>query len=139
MEINPLPNHGGPVVSVVIEEEIAESLKRDGDLKTLMSVVLKKLEQFGFLVDIHEYCIVCESDPDSCDKLKGCVQELMNQGLIQFTRFKVVEEIVVIKPITIMYRKKKVDAPSKRIHPIHFCVLVHSSIRTPRQCLGSMK
>lgn len=47
-----------------------------------MSVVLNRLEQFGFLAGIHEDCAVCESDPDSCSKLKGCVQELMNQGSV---------------------------------------------------------
>lgn len=91
-------------------------------MKTLTSVVLNNLEQFEFVVGIHEYYAVCEFDPDSCDKLKGCVQELMNQGLIPFSRAKAVEEIVVIEPITIMYRKKKVEAPPKRIHLIHFRV-----------------
>lgn len=58
MKTNPLPNHGGPTVSIVIEEETAEFVKRDDDVKTMMSVVLKKLEQFGFLVGIHEDCIM---------------------------------------------------------------------------------
>lgn len=122
MKTIPLPNHGGPAVSVVIEEEIAESIKRDDDVKTPMSVVSKKLEQFGFLVGIHEDYVVCESDLDSCNDMKGCVQELMNQGLIQFSRAKAVEEIVVIEPITIVYRKKKVEAHPKRFQSIHMCV-----------------
>ena len=45
--------------------------------------------------------------------------ELMNQGLVQFSRSKVVEVIVVIELITIVYRKKKIEAPAKRILPIH--------------------
>lgn len=87
-----------------------------------MSVVLKRLEQFGFLTGIHEDCAVCEYDLDNCSNLKGCVQKMMDQGLIQLSMSKVVEEIAEIEPITIVYRKKKVEAPPKRIQPYHFRV-----------------
>lgn len=50
------------------------------------------------------------------------MQELMDQGLIQFSKSQVAEEVAVIEPITIVYRKKKVEAPPKRIQPIHFRV-----------------
>lgn len=46
----------------------------------------------------------------------------MDQGLIQFSKSIAVEEIIVIEPITIVYRKKKVEAPPKRIKPINFRV-----------------
>lgn len=36
MKTNALPNHGGPVVSVVIDEETAESVKRVDDVKNPM-------------------------------------------------------------------------------------------------------
>ncbi|XP_050920010.1 uncharacterized protein LOC127137604 [Lathyrus oleraceus] len=122
VKINPLPNHGGSAVNVVIEEETTESIPRADDVKTPLSVVLKRLEQFGFLVGIHDDCAVCEYDPDNCNELSGCVQELMDQGLIQFSKTRAVEEVAVIEPITIVYRKKKVEAPPKRIQPIHFRV-----------------
>ncbi|XP_050914130.1 uncharacterized protein LOC127128803 [Lathyrus oleraceus] len=47
----------------------------------------------------------------------------MDQGLIQFSKSKAGEEVAIIEPITIVYRKKKVEAPPKRIKPIHFRVL----------------
>ncbi|XP_050893526.1 uncharacterized protein LOC127100414 [Lathyrus oleraceus] len=56
------------------------------------------------------------------EELKGCVQELMDQGLIQFSKPQAAEEVTVIEPIIIVYRKKKVEAPPKRIQPIHFRV-----------------
>lgn len=71
-------------------------------MKTMISVVVRKLEEHGFLNSIHNSCVVCESDPDCCDVLKVYVQNLMNQGLVQFSRSRVVEEIVVIEPITIV-------------------------------------
>lgn len=122
IKTNPLPNHDGPTVSVVIEEEPAEPVKWVDEVKTLLSVVLRKLEEFGFLEGMHNDSSVCESDPDGCEQLRECVQELKNQGLVQLSKSKAAEEVVVIEPITIVYRKKKVEAPPRRIQSIHFRV-----------------
>lgn len=46
----------------------------------------------------------------------------MDQGLIQFSKTQAEEEVAVIEPITIVYRKKKVEPPPRRIHPSHFRV-----------------
>ncbi|XP_050919868.1 uncharacterized protein LOC127137454 [Lathyrus oleraceus] len=105
VKTNPLPNHGGAAANAVVEEETNESILRDEEVKTLMSVMLQRLEKF-----------------DGCDKSRVYVQELIDQGLMQFSKSKAAEEMVVIEPITIVYRKKKVEAPSKRIQPIHFRV-----------------
>ncbi|XP_050889924.1 uncharacterized protein LOC127095252 [Lathyrus oleraceus] len=56
------------------------------------------------------------------EELKGCVQALMDQGLIQFSKAQAAEGVAVIEPITIAYRKKKVEAPPKRSQLIHFRV-----------------
>ncbi|XP_050919291.1 uncharacterized protein LOC127136815 [Lathyrus oleraceus] len=122
VKTNPLSNHGGAAVNTVVEEETTESTLRAEEVKTPMSLVLHRLYQFGFLSGIHYDCAVCKYNPDNCDKLRGCVQELMDQGLTQFSRSKAVEEVAVIEPITIVYRKKKVEALPKRIQPIHFRV-----------------
>lgn len=97
VKTNPFTNHGGSAVNVVVEEETTESVLRVDDVKTPLSVVLKRLKQFGFLAGIHDDCIICVYDPDNCDRLKGCVQKLMDQGLIQFSRSKAVEEVAVIE------------------------------------------
>ncbi|XP_050889350.1 uncharacterized protein LOC127094573 [Lathyrus oleraceus] len=99
VKTNPLPNHGGSAVNVVVEEETTESILKVDDVKTLMSFVLKRLEQFGFLAGIHDDCAVCEYDPDNCDELRGCIQELMDQGLIQFSKSNAVEEVANTKAI----------------------------------------
>lgn len=91
-------------------------------MKNLMSVVVKNLKEHGFLEGVHDNCTMCESDPDCCDVLKCCVQNMMNLGMVQFSKSRVVEEISFIEPITIVYRKKKVETPPKRIQPIHICV-----------------
>ncbi|XP_050878511.1 uncharacterized protein LOC127082315 [Lathyrus oleraceus] len=107
VKTNPLPNHGGAAINTVIKEENVESILRDEEAKTSMSVVLQRLERFGFLEGVHDDCAVCEFDPDNCDKLRGCVQELTDQGLIQFSKSKAAEEVAVIEPIIIVYKKRR--------------------------------
>lgn len=122
VKTNPLSNHSGTSVNAVIEEVNAEVILKFEEVKTLMSVVLQKLEQFRFLEEVHDDCTICEFDPDSCEQLKGCAQALMDQWLIQFSKGQSGEEVAAIEPITIVYKKKKVEAPPRRIQPIHFRV-----------------
>ncbi|XP_050889569.1 uncharacterized protein LOC127094840 [Lathyrus oleraceus] len=88
--------HSGAAVNAVIEEETTKSIRRTKEVKPLMSVVLQRLEQFGFLEGVHDDCAVCEFDLDNSDHLKGCVQELMDQGLIQFSKSQAVEEVEAV-------------------------------------------
>ncbi|XP_050877425.1 uncharacterized protein LOC127081187 [Lathyrus oleraceus] len=67
VKTNPLPNHGGATVNVVIEEEDTESILRAEEVKTPMSVVLQRLEQFWFLEGVHDDCAVYEFYPDNSD------------------------------------------------------------------------
>ncbi|XP_050916384.1 uncharacterized protein LOC127131511 [Lathyrus oleraceus] len=58
VKTNPLPNHSGASVNVVIEEKSTEVILRVEEVKTTMFVVLRKLEQFGFLEGVHDDCTV---------------------------------------------------------------------------------
>ena len=70
IKTNHFPNHSGMSVNALIEEASAEVILKVEEVKTPMSVVLQRLEQFGFLVGIHDDCIICEYDPDNCDELR---------------------------------------------------------------------
>ncbi|XP_050876821.1 uncharacterized protein LOC127080547 [Lathyrus oleraceus] len=95
------PPFCGASVNAVIEEESAKVILKVEEVKTQMSIILQRLEQFGFLEGVHDDCTVCEFDLDNCEQLKGCVQELMDQGLIHFSKSQAAEEVAVIEPITI--------------------------------------
>lgn len=56
MKTNPLPNHGGSAVNAVVGEEATEFVPKANEVKTPLSVVLKRLEQFGFLAGMHDDC-----------------------------------------------------------------------------------
>ncbi|XP_050883676.1 uncharacterized protein LOC127086894 [Lathyrus oleraceus] len=132
VKTNSLPNHDGATVHTVIKEESTKVVLRVEEVKILMSIVLQRLEQFGFLEGVHDDCTVCEFDPDNCEQLKGCVQGLMDQGLTHFSKSQAAEEVAVIKPITIVYRKNKVEAPPRRIQPIHLCVPIPFSYQNTK-------
>lgn len=51
-----------------------------GDLKTPLSFISANLQKHGVLVGDHGNCDICKTNLDKCEELKGCVQELMNQG-----------------------------------------------------------
>lgn len=112
---NLLPNHGGPTVNTVIEEEEIKMVSLVGDLKTLLSVISENLEKHSVLHGVDDNCDVCKTKPDKCEELNGCVQELMNQRVLQFAYARVMEHVFIIEPIEIVYRKKKIEAPTKKI------------------------
>lgn len=88
-----------------------------------MMVVMKKFQEHDILKDLHNDCCICEVEPDQCNELKSCVQSLMSQGVIHFSKEKVSEEISTIEPITIVYRKKQIEVPMKKsLQPISICV-----------------
>lgn len=87
--------------------------------KTVISTNLKK---HGVLVGIHGNSDICKTEPDKCEELKGRFQELMNQGVLQFLRSKAVEEVFSIEPIEIVYQKKNIKAPMKKIQPFNIHV-----------------
>lgn len=84
-------------------------VKEVNEVKTSMTVVVKKLQEHGFLEYLHNDCPICKEESDDCDKLKTCMQELMNQGVIQFTNSKIIEEVFILSllPSTIKRSKLK--------------------------------
>lgn len=65
--------HNGVVVNAIIEEECVEIVKEVTEGKTQMMIVMKKLQDHGFLRDLYNNCRVCEMELDKYDKLKGYV------------------------------------------------------------------
>lgn len=128
VKTNPLPSHNGLVVNAIDEEGHTEVANEVAKVKTPMMVIIKKLQEHGFLKDPHNNFCVCEIEPNQCDGLKSCVQSLMSQGVIQFTKSKVSEEVSTIEPITIVYKRKRIEELVKKLlQPIIICIPDHIS------------
>ncbi|XP_050889235.1 uncharacterized protein LOC127094446 [Lathyrus oleraceus] len=122
MKENPLPNHGSHTVNAIINEDSLKVVHLVEDVRTPWSVISKSMQKHNALEGVHDNCELCKTEPERCEKLKDCVQELMDQGVLQFYRNKAMGEVLVIKPIEIIYRKKQVEASIKKVQPIVFHV-----------------
>lgn len=56
------------------------------DMKTPWSSISMSMQKHGMLAGVHDNCEVCKTEPERCEELKDCTQELMNQGVLQFSR-----------------------------------------------------
>ncbi|KAI5422167.1 hypothetical protein KIW84_045581 [Lathyrus oleraceus] len=47
--------------------------------------------------ELHGYCKTCRSNPDKCEKMKRCLQQMMNHGLVQIGYSKKIEDVSAIE------------------------------------------
>lgn len=71
------------------------------DVNTLWLIISKSMQKHSAPAGVHDNCEVCKNEPKRCEELKDYIQELMDQGILQFSRDKVSEEVLVIEPIEI--------------------------------------
>lgn len=74
------------------------------------------------LVGLRDNCEVCKTEPERQEELKDCVQELMDNDVLQFSRDRALGEFLITESIWIIYHKKQVEAPIKKIQSIVFHV-----------------
>ncbi|XP_050874946.1 uncharacterized protein LOC127078541 [Lathyrus oleraceus] len=125
---NPLPKHDSSGVNA-IESSTDDGLIKDVfKLKTLLTVVHARLMEAELMNGVHDNCVVCSSNPDQCGEFKICLQRLMDQRVIQFTRAKIDEDVAVIvpifdqerlpKPFVVPYQRNVDLEPVKKIEPM---------------------
>ncbi|XP_050897628.1 uncharacterized protein LOC127104486 [Lathyrus oleraceus] len=125
---NPLPKHDGSGINA-IESSTDDGLIKDVfKLKTLLTVVHARLMEAEMMNGVHDNCVVCSSNPDQCVEFKICLQRLMDQRVIQFTRAKIDEDVAVIvpvfdqerlpKPFVFPYQRNVDLEPVKKIEPM---------------------
>lgn len=51
------------------------------DVRTLWLNILESRQNHGVLAGVHDDCEMCKIESDRCEKLKDCVQDLMDQGV----------------------------------------------------------
>ncbi|XP_050895562.1 uncharacterized protein LOC127102203 [Lathyrus oleraceus] len=125
---NPLPKHDGSGVNA-IESSTDDGLIKDVfKLKTLLTVVHARLIEAELMNGVHDNCVVGSSNPDQCGEFKVCLQCLMDQRVIQFTRAKIDEDVAMIvpvfdqerlpKPFVVPYQRNVDLEPVKKIEPM---------------------
>lgn len=94
-------------MNAVNKEDGTELIHLVKDVKTQWSIISLSAQKNSALRGVHGNCKVCKTESRRCEELKDCVQELMNQGVLQFSREKTMGEIPVIEPIEIFIVRNK--------------------------------
>ncbi|XP_050877309.1 uncharacterized protein LOC127081066 [Lathyrus oleraceus] len=125
---NPLPKHDVSGVNAIDSSTDDVLVKDMFKFKTLLTVVHARLMEAELMNGVHDNCVVCSSNPDQCGEFKICLQRLMDQRVIMFTRAKIDEDVVVImlvfdqerlpKPFVVPYRRNVDLEPVKKIEPM---------------------
>lgn len=125
VKVNPLSNHGNHMINSIIEEDSTKVVHLVENVKTPWASISMSMHNYSALACVHYNCKVCKTEPERCEELKDCVEELKNQGIFQFSRDKVLGEVSIFEPIEIVYRKKQVKALITKVQPIVFHVPSH--------------
>lgn len=59
-----------------------------------MSRICERLVGYEVFEELHDDCKICRSDPDECEKMKKCLLQMMNQGLVQIRYLKKIEYVL---------------------------------------------
>ena len=123
MQVNPLPEHGEPSISMV-EVCPEEYLISDVNLvKTLLADMHAKLCKTGLFRDAHTDCQLCEQNPEGYTLVKKNIQGLMDQGILQVSTKRNDDEIVVIVPQFDIPKSLEITYQSKEnvVTPLIIC------------------
>lgn len=62
-----------------------------------MSRICERLIGYKVFEELHGDCNICWSNPDKCEKMKRCLQQMMNKGLVQTKYSKKIEDVSAIE------------------------------------------
>ena len=68
-------------------------------MKVSLKKVLEELRNADLVEEGHDGCLICQDNPEHCEKFKKYLQGLMYQRLIQFSRVPAEVEVDVVVPL----------------------------------------
>lgn len=106
---NLMSGHNGPTINVIEGLENDILIQRVDQVNTPISKILEKLIGYKSLEELHVDCKICLINLDTCGRMKKCLQQMMDQGLVQIGYTRKVEDILAIesqghKPFEIPYQ-----------------------------------
>lgn len=106
-----MSGYTGPTVNAIEGSKDNILIQRVDQVKNLMSRIREKLIDYELFEKLHADCKVCLLNPDKCKKMKKCLQQMMDQGLVQIRYMKKMEDVSVIEsqgriPFEIPYQKE---------------------------------
>lgn len=78
---NPIPGHNVPTINVIEGVEDNILIQRVDQVKTHISKIHEKLIGYKAFEELHTDFKICLINPDTCGRVKKCLQQMMNKGL----------------------------------------------------------
>lgn len=94
---NPLLGHVGPTINTIegLEDDIL--IKRVDQVKIPMTKVREIFIGYEFFKEMNDNCEVCLLNLEKCGKMKRCLQQMMDQGLVQTGYSRKVKGILAVE------------------------------------------
>lgn len=93
----PIPRHGGPTINAVegLDENVLNQMV--DQVRTPMSRIREELIGYKAFEELHANCKICLTSPDTRGRMNGCLQQMMNEGLVQIGYNRKLEDVSFIK------------------------------------------
>ncbi|XP_050896863.1 uncharacterized protein LOC127103660 [Lathyrus oleraceus] len=124
---NPLPAYG--TVNTIEEASDGNVIKDVANINTPLLAFYARLVEAGLVSACHKDYEECAIHPRGCEMVRKYVQDLMNQGVLQFSILVRRDEVAVIEPffnlpepIEITYRRKDIVQPVNHLTPVVICM-----------------
>ncbi|KAI5427968.1 hypothetical protein KIW84_033110 [Lathyrus oleraceus] len=114
VKVNPMSRHGGPTINLVEDDTIVNQMV--DQVKTHISKIHEKMISYKALEELHANWKICLVNPDICGRMKEFLQQMMNEGLVQFGYTRKIEDVSFIEshgrtPFDIPYQQMEAPAP----------------------------
>ncbi|KAI5426567.1 hypothetical protein KIW84_032125 [Lathyrus oleraceus] len=113
---NPMPPHDAHRVNNLEDGEAEDLLVSVEDVQTPLSVVKDRLLKGGVFPGCDQGCVDCAESENGCIQLRAGIQNLINEGCLQFSR--AVRDRGVVSTVTIYFKpsegrgRRTVSAPT---------------------------
>lgn len=110
------PGHGGPTINTVEGLDNTVLTQMVDQVKTPVSKIHEKLNGYKAFEELHANCKICLVNPDLCERMNKCLQQMMDKGLIQIGYTIKLEYVSFIEsqghtPFEIPYRQVETPTP----------------------------
>lgn len=93
---NPMTGHNGPNIKAIENSEGSVLVQRVDQIKTFMYRIFERLIGYEVFEELHDNCKICRSNPYKCEKMKRCLQQMINPSLVQIGYSKKIEYVSAI-------------------------------------------
>ena len=97
-----MPQHGGPRVNNVKEGDAVDLIASVNEVQTSLLAVKERLLKGGVFPGCDKGCPDCDEQENGCEQLRAGIQNLIDEGCLQFSR--AVQNRGMVSTVTIYFK-----------------------------------